>query len=118
MVSGCSLSPSTHLYNSNKCSDVRIATNLQCYYGNRAPLIDRHILHTMESVVIDWSHQIRDVLKRDSAESLAHGLSPLPSSEVKFWSDRFHNLKSIYEQVSLITFHSNVILTVTMTQLL
>jgi len=65
-----------------------------------APLIDRHILHTMESVVIDWSHQIRDVLKRNSAESLSHGLSPLPSQEIKFWADRFNNLKSIYEQLS------------------
>ena len=64
-----------------------------------APLIDRHILHTMESVVIDWSHQIRDVLKRSSAEALSVGNSPLPSSEVKFWKDRFTNLKSIYEQV-------------------
>ena len=68
---------------------------------DRSPPIDPQVLHTLESIVIEWSHQVRDVLIRDSSEPLAQGLSPLPSTEIKFWSDRYTNLKCIYEQVSI-----------------
>ena len=65
----------------------------------RDELIDRQILHTLESVVIEWSHQVRDVLKRDSSESLLQGHNPLPNAELTFWADRYQNLKCIYDQV-------------------
>ena len=53
----------------------------------------------VESVVIDWSHQIRDVLKRHSAEPLLEGLNPGPLVEVAFWRDRCDNLESIVDQL-------------------
>uniref|UniRef100_F7AU91 AAA+ ATPase domain-containing protein n=1 Tax=Ciona intestinalis TaxID=7719 RepID=F7AU91_CIOIN len=62
-------------------------------------LIDRQILHTLESVVIEWSHQVRDVLKRDSSEILLQGLNPLPSTEITFWADRSENLQCIFDQL-------------------
>jgi len=37
---------------------------------------DRALLHSVESVIIDWSHQIRDVLRRDSAQPLLAGQNP------------------------------------------
>lgn len=64
--------------------------------------VDRQVLHTLESVVIDWSHQIRDVLKRDSSEPLLQGLNPLPTTELNFWEARYDNLKCIYDQVAAI----------------
>lgn len=67
-------------------------------------MIDPHILHTLESVVIEWSHQVRDVLKRDSSESLLQGLNPLPTTELTFWSDRHENLQCIYDQVIKLSF--------------
>uniref|UniRef100_H2YYB5 AAA+ ATPase domain-containing protein n=1 Tax=Ciona savignyi TaxID=51511 RepID=H2YYB5_CIOSA len=62
-------------------------------------LIDSQILHTLESVVIEWSHQVRDVLKRDSSEILLQGLNPLPSTETTFWADRYENLQCIFDQL-------------------
>ncbi|CAK8694647.1 unnamed protein product [Clavelina lepadiformis] len=64
-------------------------------------LIDRQILHTLESVVIEWSHQVRDVLKRDSSEPLLQGHNPLPNAELTFWADRYQNLKCIYDQLKM-----------------
>ncbi|CAF4423306.1 unnamed protein product, partial [Rotaria magnacalcarata] len=32
--------------------------------------IDLKLVHAVESVVIEWSHQIREVLKKDSAQPL------------------------------------------------
>ncbi|XP_077967769.1 dynein beta chain, ciliary-like [Styela clava] len=63
-------------------------------------LIDRQILHALESVVIEWSHQIRDVLMRDSSELLLQGTNPLPTTEISFWKDRFENLQCIYDQLN------------------
>jgi len=57
------------------------------------------VLHTLESVVIEWSHQIRNVLKRDSSEAVLQGLNPLPNTELTFWADRYENLQCIYDQV-------------------
>lgn len=65
----------------------------------RDDAIDRQVLHTLESVVIEWSHQIRNVLKRDSSEALQQGLNPLPTTEITFWADRYENLQCIYDQV-------------------
>ena len=60
---------------------------------------DRQLIHAIESVIIDWSHQIRDVLKRDSAQPLIDGLNPTPRVEVEFWKAKCDNLECIYDQL-------------------
>ena len=62
-------------------------------------LIDLKLVHAVESVVIDWSHQVREVLKKHSAQAILDGLDPLPSTEIEFWKSRRLNLESISEQV-------------------
>ena len=57
------------------------------------------LVHAVESVVIEWSHQIREVLKKDSAQQLLDGLDPLPSVEIEFWKSKRAHLESISEQV-------------------
>ncbi|KAK2112196.1 hypothetical protein P7K49_011943 [Saguinus oedipus] len=61
--------------------------------------LDNSLLHTIETIIIDWSHQIRDVLSKDSAQVLLDGLHPLPRVEFEFWDTRLMNLKCIHEQV-------------------
>ncbi|KAL3857821.1 hypothetical protein ACJMK2_012454, partial [Sinanodonta woodiana] len=60
---------------------------------------DRHFLHSVESVVIEWTHQIRDVLKQDSAQPLIDGLNPVPFVELEFWKNKASNLECIYDQL-------------------
>jgi len=56
-------------------------------------------VHAVESVVIEWTHQIREVLKKDSAQPLLEGLNPVPYVEMEFWKIKAQNLECIYDQV-------------------
>ena len=60
---------------------------------------DRQLIHAIESVIIDWIHQIREVLKRDSSQPLLDGENPTPRVEVEFWKARCDNLDFIYDQL-------------------
>ncbi|NIG60331.1 dynein heavy chain 17, axonemal [Pontoporia blainvillei] len=62
--------------------------------------LDNSLLHAIETIVIDWSRQIRDVLSKDSAQALLDGLHPLPRVEFEFWDARLMNLKCIHEQLN------------------
>ena len=63
--------------------------------------IDSALIHSIESVVIDWSHQIQEVLKKDSSQPLLEGQNPGPLVEVEFWKAKALNLENIYEQVNI-----------------
>ncbi|KAJ8318719.1 LOW QUALITY PROTEIN: hypothetical protein KUTeg_003810 [Tegillarca granosa] len=65
----------------------------------KAEGVDRTFIHAIESVIIEWTHQIRDVLKRDSAQPLLDGLNPTPFVEIDFWKNKSANLECIYEQL-------------------
>ncbi|XP_021069297.1 dynein heavy chain 17, axonemal isoform X2 [Mus pahari] len=62
--------------------------------------MDNSLLHSIETIIIDWSHQIRDVLSKDSAQALLDGLHPLPRVEFEFWDARLMNLQCIHEQLN------------------
>ncbi|KAI9209879.1 dynein heavy chain and region D6 of dynein motor-domain-containing protein, partial [Polychytrium aggregatum] len=62
--------------------------------------VDKSILHTLESAVIDWTHQIKEVIKSSSAAPLDEGLNPGPMVEIDFWAAKAANLKSIHQQLT------------------
>ncbi|MCJ8738378.1 hypothetical protein PDJAM_G00035190 [Pangasius djambal] len=64
----------------------------------RGDLVDKSIIHSIESMVIEWSHQIHEVLKRDSSEPLLEGKNPTPHAELKFWKNRYADLECIQNQ--------------------
>ena len=68
-------------------------------HATSAAAVDSNLLHAIESVVIEWSHQVQDVLKKDSSQALLEGVNPLPRVEVEFWKSRYTNLQNIHEQV-------------------
>jgi hypothetical protein len=67
--------------------------------SNRGEGVDQTLIHAIESVVIDWSHQIQEVLKKDSSQPLLEGLNPGPLVEIEFWKAKTANLENIYDQV-------------------
>uniref|UniRef100_A0A8B9VFM5 Dynein axonemal heavy chain 17 n=1 Tax=Anas zonorhyncha TaxID=75864 RepID=A0A8B9VFM5_9AVES len=67
------------------------STVLDCLAGP----VEGSVLHSIETIVIDWSHQIRDILSKDSAQLLLEGLHPLPRTEFDFWRTRTSNLQCI-----------------------
>ena len=60
---------------------------------------DKTVIHAVESVVIEWSHQIRGVLKKTSAQPLLDGKFPWPIVELDFWKARYADLESLVDQV-------------------
>jgi hypothetical protein len=72
---------------------------LKCGIFCRGEQFDRSLVHSIESIIIDWSHQIQNVLKRDSAQPLLEGTNPGPIVELNFWKARAENLECIFEQV-------------------
>lgn len=61
--------------------------------------VDISVLHSIETIVIEWSHQVSDILSKDSAQPLLEGLHPLPRAEFEFWHTRMVNLQCINNQV-------------------
>ncbi|XP_041939413.1 dynein heavy chain 9, axonemal [Alosa sapidissima] len=64
----------------------------------RGSMVHKGVIHSIETVVIEWSHQIREVLKRDSSEPLKEGKSPIPYEELQFWRNRYADLECIQSQ--------------------
>ncbi|XP_063077561.1 dynein axonemal heavy chain 9-like [Engraulis encrasicolus] len=67
-------------------------------HNRRGSLVDKGIVHSIETVVIVWSHQIQEVLKRDSSEALQGGKTPTPHEEITFWRNRYADLECIQGQ--------------------
>lgn len=49
--------------------------------------VDKSIIHSLESAVIEWGHQICRVLEKDSSEAL-EGRKATPQTELDFWNNR------------------------------
>lgn len=49
--------------------------------------------------MVEWSHQVRDVLNRSSAEPLLQGTHPSPLIELDFWKARRADLESVVDQL-------------------
>ncbi|KAM9371463.1 dynein axonemal heavy chain 17 [Phaethornis superciliosus] len=63
--------------------------------------VDSSVLHAMETTVIEWSHQTRDILSKDSEQLLLEGLHPLPRTEFEFWQTRKVNMQCMKDQLFL-----------------
>ncbi|NXU59271.1 DYH17 protein, partial [Turnix velox] len=64
-----------------------------------AGTVDVAVLHSIETVIIEWSHQITDILSKDSAQPLLEGLHPLPRVEFEFWHTRAIHLQCLSDQL-------------------
>jgi len=63
-------------------------------------VVSKTLVHSIESAVIEWAHQVRDVLKKDSAQPLIEGLNPGALVELDFWIAKKANLTCIHEQLN------------------
>uniref|UniRef100_A0A4W3JPZ5 Dynein axonemal heavy chain 11 n=1 Tax=Callorhinchus milii TaxID=7868 RepID=A0A4W3JPZ5_CALMI len=75
---------------------ITLVTGHSIYWLGR---YDRTIIHPIETMVIKWTHQIREVLKKDSADPLLQGLNPGPKTELDFWKARKENLMCVNKQL-------------------
>ncbi|KAK7919110.1 hypothetical protein WMY93_010394 [Mugilogobius chulae] len=67
---------------------------------NSVKTVDKSLIHSLESSVIGWIHQVHAVLNRDSSEELLRGSHPTPQTELLFWDSRRADLECIYSQLT------------------
>ncbi|NXP60283.1 DYH17 protein, partial [Chloropsis cyanopogon] len=68
---------------------------LDCLVGP----IDGTVLHSIETVIIEWFQQVEEIFSQDPAQQLLEGLHPLPRVEFDFWQTRVTSLECISEQL-------------------
>uniref|UniRef100_A0A8C9NDF6 Dynein axonemal heavy chain 17 n=1 Tax=Serinus canaria TaxID=9135 RepID=A0A8C9NDF6_SERCA len=61
--------------------------------------VDGTVLHSIETVVIEWFQQVEEIFGQDPAQQLQEGLHPLPRVEFDFWQTRVTSLECISEQL-------------------
>lgn len=65
---------------------------------------DRSLIHNLESVITEWSREIKKVIENDSEKVLnsleSTGNYPGPNNEIDFWKMKAANLKNLDEQLS------------------
>ncbi|XP_053409478.1 dynein axonemal heavy chain 11 [Nycticebus coucang] len=71
----------------------------QSYSETRLQSNERMILHAIESVVIKWSHQIQEIVEKDSVQPLLNDSHWTPQTELDFWTMRKENLSCTYDQL-------------------
>ena len=68
--------------------------------NNRKAPLDRSLIQSMQSCVIEWAKQIKEIAGNDSAQLCMDGF-PTPHKEIAFWEDREKNLWSLYQQIKV-----------------
>lgn len=61
--------------------------------------VDHGLLYSIETLIVQWSEQIWNVLKKDSGSELLRGDHPGPLVELQFWTTQKENLMGIQSQV-------------------
>ena len=56
-------------------------------------------VHLLESAVIMWTKQIKNMLKMDPENALKRGDQPTPDEELNFWVFKAGNLNSVFQQL-------------------
>lgn len=61
---------------------------------------DKERVHVLETAVVTWTKQIKNVLKLDPEHALKSGDHPGPMVELAFWAAKARHLNSIQQQLN------------------
>ena len=61
---------------------------------------DKERVHVLETAVVTWTKQIKNVLKLDPEQVLKSGSHPGPMAELDFWASKALHLNSIQQQLN------------------
>ena len=84
------------------CGQVKGETRLPTppLYGDSGSSTEStNRISLLESSIITWTKQIKNVLKQDPEAQLKLGFHPTPDVEILFWKNKANNLNSIFEQL-------------------
>jgi dynein heavy chain, axonemal len=61
---------------------------------------DKDSVHVLETSIITWTPEIKQILQLDLEAALKSGMNPGQQAELDFWSQKAENLNSIDKQLS------------------
>ena len=61
---------------------------------------DKERVHVLETAVVTWTKQIKNVLKLEPEQELKKGSHPGPIAELEFWVSKAKHLNSIQQQLN------------------
>ncbi|KAL9650835.1 hypothetical protein ABK040_001885 [Willaertia magna] len=61
---------------------------------------DKDVVHALETAVVNWSNQIKEVLKKDPESLFTPTVHPGPLDEIQFWEEKHSDLVSIIQQLN------------------
>jgi len=61
---------------------------------------DKESIHVLETAVIAWTRQIKDILRQDPESALKGDGHPGPTAEIEFWASKSTNLNLINDQLN------------------
>ncbi len=98
----------SHLMSSHTSHASMPATpgGLQSLVGT--PAVAQHdleMIHVVESSVVLWTRQIKNVLRTEPDQALKEGTNPGPLTEVEFWKQKATSLNAIQEQLASLGIH-------------
>jgi dynein heavy chain len=82
------------------CLPLPDESNFQSDTSFSMDSIDSHSqIHALESAIITWTKQIKNVLKQDPENMFVQQVDPGPMAEVEFWKNKAANLNGIFDQL-------------------
>lgn len=88
-----------HFFKYSKANSLALIAFLSVSLSPTSWPLDRGLLYSIETLIVQWSGQIWDVLKKDSGMMLLRGDHPGPTVELQFWTMQRENLLGIQSQV-------------------
>ncbi|KAM6995333.1 dynein axonemal heavy chain 11 [Tautogolabrus adspersus] len=80
--------PSATDWTENSNSSIKMCNNY-----------DRALAHAIETLIINWTNVIQNILKEDSSDVIMTGCNPGRNAELTFWASRKNNIQDIYHQL-------------------
>jgi dynein heavy chain len=72
---------------------------VEVYSSSGSNQHNKESVHVLETSIVAWAHQIKDVLQLDPENVLKGGKTPGPQAELDFWTKKAENLDSIDKQL-------------------
>jgi len=61
---------------------------------------DKDSVHVLETAVIAWTRQIKDILRQEPEAVLNGDTNPGPTAEIDFWANKGNNLNLVHDQLN------------------
>ncbi|EFC48546.1 hypothetical protein NAEGRDRAFT_55628 [Naegleria gruberi] len=61
---------------------------------------DKDMIHTLETAVVNWANQIKEVLNKDPESLFVPNYNPGPLDEMNFWNSKYLDLESVAKQLA------------------